>query len=178
MNPLYKLLQLNLTERVILILRRHWFIFFKKVLIFLVLISIPVIIYAIFVNFYPEILSQSNLVTLILMGISLGYLFLWLVLFNNWVNYYLDLWIVTNQKIISVDQKGLFNHTVARLPITRIQDVKANSKGYAQTFLNFGNVEIQTAGEEKNFIFEEIPNPFKVADQVNDLAEKEIKPTS
>ena len=175
MNPLYKLLQLNLTERVILVLRRHWFIFLKKVLTFLILIATPVIIYAIIVNFYPEILSQSSLVTLILMAISLCYLFLWLVLFNEWVNYYLDLWVVTNQEIISVDQKGLFNHTVARQLITRIQDVKAISKGYAQTFLNFGNVEIQTAGTEKNFIFEEIPSPFKVADQINDLTKKEIK---
>jgi len=111
------------------------------------------------------------------MGISLGYLFLWLVLFNNWVNYYLDIWVVTNQEIISVDQKGLFNHTVARQPISRIQDVKATSQGYAQTFLNFGNVEIQTAGENANFIFEEVPSPFKVADKINDLAEKEIKHT-
>jgi len=175
MNPLYKLLHLNIGERVIFALHRHWFIFFKKVFTFLFWVAVPVIIYAILVNFFPEILAQGNWATLILMGISLYYLFLWLVLFNNWVNHYLDIWVVTNQEIISVDQKGLFNHIVSRQPISRVQDVQAKSKGYAATFFHFGDVTVQTAGAKNNFIFQQIPNPYKVADKINDLARKKIR---
>ena len=127
------------------------------------------------VNFFPEILVQGSWATLILMGISLYYLFLWLVLFNYWINFYLDIWVITNQEIISVDQKGLFNHIVARQPISRVQDVKAESKGYAATFFHFGNVTIQTAGAKNNFIFQQIPNPFKIADKINDLTRKKLK---
>jgi len=175
MNPLYKLFQLNLTEQVILVLRRHWFVFFKKVLIFLIWNAVPLIIYAILNNFFPKILVSYSANTLIIMGISAYYLFLWLVLFNTWVNYYLDMWVLTNQEIIDAKQKGLFNRSVARQPLNRVQDVKAISKGYCQTFFHYGNVEVQTAGENKNFIFEEVPNPFEVADKINDLVRKQIK---
>ena len=175
MNPLYKLLHLNIGERVIFALHRHWFVFFKKVINFIYWVAVPVIIYAILVNFFPEILARGEQLTLILMGVSLYYLFLWLALFNYWVNFYLDIWVVTNQEIISVDQKGLFNHIVARQSLVRVQDVKAESKGYAATFFHFGNVTIQTAGAKNNFVFQQIPQPYKIADKINDLARKNLK---
>ena len=176
MNPLYKLLHLNLTERVILVLRRHWFVFFKKVLVFLIWNLAPVIIYAILNNFYPEIIVSENSMALLLLLGSGFYLFLWLTLFYTFTDYYLDMWVVTNQEIIDVKQKGLFHRVVVKQPLSRIQDVEAKSQGFSQTFLNYGEVKIQTAGAEGKFVFEEIPNPYKIADKINDLVKKQIYP--
>ena len=37
-------------------------------------------------------------------------------------------------------------------------------RGLIPTFLDYGNLEIQTAGAEAKFMFEQIPHPNKVKD--------------
>ena len=162
MNPLYKLLHLNLTERVILVLRRHWFVFFKKVLVFLIWNLAPVIIYAILNNFYPEIIVSENSMALLLLLGSGFYLFLWLTLFYTFTDYYLDMWVVTNQEIIDVKQKGLFHRVVVKQPLSRIQDVEAKSQGFSQTFLNYGEVKIQPLALKGNSFLKKFPIPTKL----------------
>jgi hypothetical protein len=169
MDPLYQLLQLGLTERVILYLRRHWFIFFKKILIFIVEAIIPILIYLGLVNFAPDTFNNQALMAILVLAASLYYLFIWVVLFYNWLDYYLDIWVITDKQVIDVRQIGLWDRTVARQPLYNIQDVMAEEKGIWPTLLHFGNVKIQTAGTEEHFLLSEIPNAFEVAAKINDL---------
>ena len=78
----------------------------------------------------------------------------------------LNVWIVTDHRIIDSEQLGLFNRTVAELNIVKVQDVEVKVEGLIATFFNFGNVEIQTAGEDKNFLFKNVPNPIGVKDMI------------
>jgi uncharacterized membrane protein YdbT with pleckstrin-like domain len=87
----------------------------------------------------------------------------WLFLFTAWVDYYLDVWIVTSERIVSMEQKGLFSRVTAELRLSRVQDVTSIQKGKMATFLNYGQVQVQTAAAQQEFVFEEIPNPTKVA---------------
>lgn len=177
MDPLYQLLQLDLTERVILYLRRHWFVFFRRILLFLVKAVVPVLVYVGLVNFLPDIFNNIPLITLLFLAAGIYYLFIWVIFFNSWIDYYLDIWVVTDKQVINVHQVGIFNRTVARQPLYRIQDVIAESKGVWPTLLHFGNVKIQTAGQEGHFFLAEVPNPFEVAAKINDLikyAPKEV----
>lgn len=169
MDPLYKLLQLGLTERVILYLRRHWFIFFKKILLFLIEAAVPVLIYAGLINFLPNIFNNRQLILVLFMAAGIYYLFIWVMLFNSWLDYYLDIWVVTDKQVIDVRQNGIFNRLVVRQPLYRIQDVLAESKGVWSTIFHFGNVKIQTAGQEARFLLAEVHNPFEVAAKINDL---------
>lgn len=177
MDPLYQLLQLGLTERVIFCLRRHWSTFSRKILLFLIEAIIPILIYIGLVNFWPDVFNNQVLITLLFLAASIYYFFIWVILFNSWINYYLDIWVVTDKQIIAVQQKDIFNRTVARQPLYRIQDVTAESKGYLPTLFHYGNIKIQTAGPEEHFILEQIPNVFEVAAKINDLikyAPKEV----
>lgn len=177
MDPLYQLLQLGLTERVILYLRRHWFVFFRRILLFLAEAAVPILVYIGLVNFLSDIFNNQPLITLLFLAAGIYYLFIWVIFFNSWLDYYLDVWVVTDKQIIAVRQVGIFNRTVARQPLYRIQDVIAESKGALPTLLHFGNVKIQTAGQEGHFLLAEIPNVFEVAAKINDLikyAPKEV----
>jgi len=40
------------------------------------------------------------------------------------------------------------------------------------TMLNYGDIQIQTAAEITEFVFESVPNPEKVAKILNDLIDK------
>ncbi|MGC9048733.1 MAG: PH domain-containing protein [Patescibacteria group bacterium] len=169
MDPLYQLLQLGLTERVILYLRRHWFVFLKKLLTFIIEAIVPVLIYLGLINFAPDIFSNQSLMVILVLAVSLYYLFIWVILFYNWLDYYLDIWVITDKQVINVYQNGLWNRAVARQPLANIQDVMAEEKGIWPTLFHFGNIKIQTAGSEGHFILSEIPNVFEVAAKINDL---------
>lgn len=171
MEPLYNLFHLSIGEKVILRLRRHWFIFFKRSLLFVIEAIVPLIIYILIANFSPDLLATQPTNVFIIFGTSIYLLFIWVIYFNSWINYYLDLWLITNKQIIDVNQVDIFNRQVSKAPLFRIQDVMAECKGFFPTLLDFGNVYIQTAGssEEERFILKQIPHPFEVANKINDL---------
>jgi anion-transporting ArsA/GET3 family ATPase len=55
--------------------------------------------------------------------------------------------------------------------LLQIQDVNAEVDGFMATLLHFGNVHIQTAGEQPNFVFESVPHPYEVSKKILDLHE-------
>ena len=77
------------------------------------------------------------------------------------INYYLDCWIITNERTISTELKTLFSRNVSSISHDKIQDITVEVKGFLQTFLKYGNLQIQTAGEFNKFIFKEIPEPYE-----------------
>lgn len=145
-------------EDVILLLRRHVFIIYTHLGFIALPIIIPIILGALFFSS----LQTYNLVTLFLFVSCIFYVILWFMAFYVLTMYTLDVWIITNKRIIDSNQEGLFNRIVSELYFSRVQDISVKTNGVVQTMLKFGNVEVQTAGKENKFIFLQIPNPDKV----------------
>ncbi|MCK5460015.1 PH domain-containing protein [Candidatus Parcubacteria bacterium] len=146
-------------EKTILILRRHWFIFFKSILLFAFLAITPVIFLTIINNFIIGILEHYFFAPFILLLFSAYYLGIWLFLFANFIDYHLDVWIVTNVRILNIEQKGLFSRVISEQKIEKIQDITSEVHGIIPTFLDYGDVHIQTAGTQQRFIFRKVPHP-------------------
>ena len=91
---------------------------------------------------------------------------MWIFLFINLTNYYLDVWYVTSKRLIDINQKTLFYRDEAVLRLENIQDVATASKGIIQTLLGFGNIRAQTAGERREFIMRNIANPERVKEVI------------
>ena len=85
---------------------------------------------------------------------------------TSFIDYYLDAYIITNQRIIDVHQNGLFNRVISGQNLSRVQDVTSKKKGILQTFFDYGDVFIQTAGESPNFEFYTIAKPNEVAQEI------------
>ncbi len=107
----------------------------------------------------------SNL-TIILFLQNTFLLLIWMYAFLVWIDYYFDVWIITNERIINIEQKGLFVRSVSELKFSRIQDVTSEVHGMIPTILNFGDVKIQTASDEDFFLFRQVPDPYHVKDVV------------
>lgn len=167
MNPDRYLPNRRPGEEIILLLRRHWKILFEYFFLFVVQIFIPLIFFFVGVKFL-EWTPQTNtpLTAVLILGASLYYLYIWLFFFHHWIDYYLDLWIVTNERIFNIEQHGLFSRIVSELSIENLQDVTSEIKGKLNTLFDVGEVHIQSAGEEKRFVFEEIPHPQQVASEI------------
>ena len=87
-------------------------------------------------------------------------LLLLLTSFAIWTHYYLDLWVVTDRRIILVDQVKFFNRNVSVFRLERMQDIEYKISGIIPTLLNFGTLKAQTAGaNESNFNSTGLPDP-------------------
>ncbi len=161
-------------EKLILLVRRHWTRLFKDVVKFIFLAIIPAVLAIVLIFVFEfSIYTYSDLVLVITsLLVSLYYLFIMLLFLNNFIDYQLDLWVVTDQRIINMEQEGLFNRTASSQSIERVQDVTSEIKGKMATFLDYGNVYIQTAGEEQRFVFEEVPHPSKISKMIQDVHDR------
>ena len=77
-----------------------------------------------------------------------------LMIFLVWINYYLDSWIITTDRVIDIDQKSLFYREVSEFMLDRVEDVTVEVPGILATFLHYGNIRIQTAGEKPFTIYD------------------------
>lgn len=166
-------------EQIILFVRRHWFVLVRQVVLFGGLALVPLAAQFGLNRVAPGLLADSQSLggVFVRLLFDLFWLFLLLLTFAHWIDYYLDYWVVTDRRVVSIEQSGLFSRTVAQLNLSRVQDATAEVHGVLPTFLHYGNAFIQSAGEETRFVFEEVPNPNKVVALVMELHRK-VSPAS
>lgn len=160
-------------EKILLILRKHWFTY----LIFWVvsfLMILPLVI------FFALAISGPEWLTPVVEGISILFSSIYLLLIlalmmNGFIDYYLDVYIITDRRIVDITQNGLFKRKIGELNLRQIQDISAQVDGIFPTLLHFGNVNIQTAAEIPNFAFENIAHPYEISKKILDLHEAYIK---
>jgi len=162
-------------ESVIIKLRRHWFIFFRQVVIYVFWLILPFILGYLSLRFAPNLWDRAwsggFLTMLFKLAISYYFLALWMFFWNAWTDYYLDVWFVTNERLLSFEQKGLFNRQISELRLSRVQDVSVQVKGLLSTVFGFGQLYVQTAGAEERFFLRDVPQPYRVADKIIRLAD-------
>lgn len=157
-------------EKVIKVVRKDLFIMFKRVVAFASLLGILVGFVIILFTLYPNI-NESEFYPAIVLGVSAYFLYIWLFFFFTFIDYYLDVWIITNERIINIEQEGFFSRTISDLRLFRVQDVTSEVKGVLPTMFGYGEVYVQTAGEQNRFNFEQVPNPDSIRDVIIRLAE-------
>ena len=153
-------------EEVMMLLRKHPIIIIFKLIGLFIAYFIPIIFALAFIDF----ILQYNLFTILLFIISIWTLFIWIIFFYSFTMYTLDVWIVTDRRIIDSTQHGFFNRKVSELHLSRIQDISVNTEGFIQTVFKFGDLHIQTAGTEERFKFLQIPRPNVVKDEMMKVA--------
>lgn len=161
-------------EKVVLLLRRHPFIILTRLSFFCLGLLLPIVVGF---KFWSD-LETLGWLNLFLLLTNLWWLGLWLAIFYSLTIYSLNVVIITDRRIIDSDQRGLFNRKVSELHSHRIQDVSTHTRGMIKTFLGFGDVTVQTAGSERQFVFCDIPEPEKVKDvimQMNAFRQSGVK---
>ena len=140
-------------EKVINIYRQTEAVLFKPVLIIFSLIYFPwffLIKYELVSNYDRLLLFWTFLV--LLYGLN-AYL-IWL----------LNVYIVTDKRLINVSYKNLLNKKVVETPLERILNVSFQIKGFWQSLFRFGTVEVQAAGLVDPLSLKKVSQPDKVKD--------------
>lgn len=158
-------------ERVVFCLHRHWIHLVRIVAILVFVTAVPAVFAWFFQKSLVDLLAHSLWGAVITILVSIYLLCAWGMAFSEYIDYQLDVWIVTNLRILNTEQNGLFNRVTSELNLAAIQDVTAEVKGVLPTLLDYGDVFIQTAAEHVRFVFKDVDNPEEIKQKIVQLVD-------
>lgn len=120
-------------EEVLFVFRKHPIVM-RKGLIFGML--------AVLLGTVPSLFKPEYSVYLI--GLAIGMVVGSLVLLPSWIEWYFSVFIVTDQRLIQITQKGLFHRSVVDMGLNQIQMINYEISGLQATLLGFGTIMMQT----------------------------------
>lgn len=172
------MLELHSGEKLELTVRKHWLVFVLSNLHLPILAILPLVFSGMFVELvasWPLVESVGSLDAFTAFLYVLWLLALWLVLAVDFTNYYLDVWYVTDERLIDVEQKGIFYRDEATTRLELIQDVTVETAGILATFFRFGDIRVQTAAQSREFCMESVADPESVKRQISTLARHRVE---
>jgi hypothetical protein len=164
-------------ETVYAVVRRHWITYVGHIFINLLLFVVPLILILVLLRYLPISMERVAFpyAQIVFLGTCLYYLAIGTYAMIDFMNYYLDAWIITNKRIVAIEQKSLFNRVTSELALYNVQDITIESKGVFATMLKFGTLFVQTAGKQHRFTFEMVPQVHNVKEKMNDLVENAVR---
>jgi hypothetical protein len=158
-------------EQLVYVLRADLIVLVGPVFLLAILGVVPFVLQYIFSLVAPGVLeNQPGLVAFTLFR-GVYWLFILVFGLTEFFDYYLDVWIVTNERIVDIQLKGLFARAISETRLYRVQDVTAQMKGVFATLFDYGTVHVQTAGATGRFTFEQMPDPDEVVRNISKLIE-------
>jgi hypothetical protein len=176
---LYEKIQFEENEVVLTTVRKHWFIITMELLSVGIMAMVPFLLLPsiFFLPTLPNLFaSVENGAVLMAFGGAAWLLIMGMMGFMVWTHYYLDLWVITDRRVIVIDQRGFFNRKVSSFRLERLQDIKVTVKGIIATLLNFGTIRAQTAGaNESNFASSGMPDPRGIQATIQGAMDDRLK---
>lgn len=158
-------------ETVILFLRQHVIVNVPWILITILLVIAPTVI-------FPKLFEVLRLNFSLPSGYFLvGTMFWYLATFgfalSSFIGWFFNIYIVTNERIVDIDFYYLLYKDFSEAELTKVQDISYTTGGVLAAIFNYGNVNVQTAGENPNLGFESVPYPERVVETIRALIENQ-----
>ncbi len=172
--------ELEPDETVVRETRKHWLLFAIQLIPFVILALFPIIL--------PRLLLLSPQMTpyaesirygdpLVRAALGIWLLLVWTAAWSAFTRYFLNLWVLTNERIVEVKQYAFFNREVSSLLLNRVQDVKSTVRGFLSSVLHIGTINVQSAGAENEFCMTGIPEPEEMRDLILKYVPEELPKT-
>lgn len=142
--------KLNSEEKLVTIARKHWFLIVPN----LTEVAIIIALLIIFVNKFSTPDTKFTIVAVLIGCFVLYSAYSWILL-------RIDYFIVTSDRIIKVDQRGVWNREISEILISNISTIILSEKGVAASVLKFGSIEI-TLRDSTSFNMTNIIDSIKV----------------
>lgn len=149
-------------EEVLLVFRRHPIVMRKG----FYFVGAGVLIGALIGMFNSkDLVSTSEFFTKFFGPVGIGLLLGLIGFFYFWIGWYYSLCIVTDERFVSITQKGIFKQrTVNDINLPRILSVNYEIHGFFETVLGFGTIIIQTLVGD--LVIKNVPHPAQTQAQV------------
>ena len=132
-----KLQNMRPWEEVLMVVKRHWIVY---VMLFIYFFSGVIVTFMIFFFFWLN--TWWYMLNIIL------WLILSIILYIEWLNHELDMYVVTNNRVIGLEQIAFLNRAVTECNLWQIQEVNSKAKWLFANIFNYWTLSIQTAGRK------------------------------
>lgn len=155
-------------EEVVLVTRKHWLSLISPFILAFLMAAVLLFFANMALNMGEQILGEFD-------GAAVGafeiliILYIILAAFGTWLIRYLNVIIITDKHLVDISQKAYFARSVSTLELQDIEDVSIYKKGFLPTVFDFGNLNIQTAGELPNFELKSVADPETVQRQIMEI---------
>lgn len=112
----------------------------------------------------PPLIWQDNLELFLLpvFGFGLGLI----LFFYHYTMWYFTIYVVTNQRIRQITQRGFFGKDVVELRLSKIQNISYNIPGFSGEIFGFGTIVIQTFVGD--LVIRNVEHPEKTYNKLQD----------
>lgn len=97
---------------------------------------------------------------------------------HRYLLWLINVYLVTDKRVIKVNYKSVFNKQVLESPLDRILNVSFSVKGFWAALFDFGNVEVQVTGLPEPMRLKNVSQPAKVKDFLWKIYEQYAKKTA
>jgi membrane protein YdbS with pleckstrin-like domain len=166
---MHTLVEILPDEKIIIGIRKHWFVFMLEMWGLFLAAVVPFCLLPFFGKIFADqiaTIGQTNYENIMVFASGAWLLLIMMIVFIAMTNYYLDILIVTNQRLIDIDQLGLFSRDIATMPMHNLEDVKVLQLGFFATMFKFGSLQIQTAAETKEIVIRGLRHPERAKDMI------------
>lgn len=147
-------------EEVLFVFRKHPVVMRKGLIFGMLMILLGTLPSLVFMTYTSYVLGLIG-------GLALGAL----IFLPSWISWHFSVFIVTDQRLIQITQKGMFHRSVVDMGINQIQMVNYEVAGLQETLLGFGTIQMQTFVGD--LIIHEIPHPEKIQKKLLEILRDE-----
>ena len=146
-------------EHLVLMFRKHWIVLLSRTLGIILATMLPLALYGYLA--YAGVIHPANYATHVFFFAGIWWLLImWWAFAIVFTDYFLDMWIITNRRIMRIEQLGFFDRNVSAWGIERIEEATVHTKNIFGTLLGYGSLEIKTAGSPSAYAKADwIPDP-------------------
>ena len=159
-------------ETIILFLRSHFVTNISWIIFTVILLTLPIIITLLLPLFRIDFLSSQTLARFTTIYVLFYYLLIFSYAFISFLHWFYNVFIVSSERVVDIDYSDIVIHNIAITNLSHIEDVNYTQSGFVPTLFNYGNVFVQTAGNERNFEALSIPKPREATHIIGDLLGK------
>ena len=168
MPKLEDVIQLKNDEEVRAITRRHGITIFPPLVLALVLIVVP------FFFLFPLFSTGPAGIVAFLAVVCAGLV----IAVRSFIMWDGDIIIMTNQRIVDVDQKGVFARTVNEITLENIQDFSWSKDTILDQMLNMGHFKARSASGSLTIEGRFIPHPQQLQNLAQNLQNEAVSTSS
>ena len=148
-------------EKIEKVIRRHWIVFVMLWLHGFFGLFINVVLHMIF---WFELLV--NIFSLVYLNSFIVFMYI------SWINHELDMYVITNYRIIWIEQVWFLNREVSQCSLNDVQEVNSKTKWFFSNMFNYWELTIQTAWNASNFRMEFVPGSLGTSKKVLNIVEE------
>jgi hypothetical protein len=149
-------------EKLLFVFRRHIIAMRKGFYLLLIPFTVLAIPYLI----WP---TNFDLLWLAAFGFAVGIL----MFFYHFILWYFTVYIVTDQRIRQVTQRGFFGKDVIELRLSKVQNISYNIPGFSGEIFHFGTIVIQTFVGD--LVIHNVENPDEIYNKLQDAVNNVIE---